>query len=133
MPRPGRVLVRPDHRRVRRDRPRLPLRRITADPQRVHDLLPRTVTWPAAMPAIHRLPVPGPLPNVPPPVNPPPSSPRPAPPAPATGTPPGPGGTLRRSPPGGHCTGAPAADDPAAKAPAAPTPHHRSEERRVGQ
>jgi tetratricopeptide (TPR) repeat protein len=50
--------------------------------------------------------------------------PRTAPADPATGTPSGPGRTLRRSPAGDHSTGAPAADDPAAKAPAASTPHH---------
>ena len=51
------------------------------------------------------------------------SSSRTAPADPATGTRPGPGGTPHRSPAGDHSTDAPAADDGAATAPAAPTPH----------
>ena len=51
------------------------------------------------------------------------SSSRTAPADPATGTPSGSGTRSRRSPPGGHSTGAPAADAQAAAAPAAPTPH----------
>ena len=43
MPRPGGVLVRADHRRIRRDRPRLALRLITPGAQPVQDLLPGSV------------------------------------------------------------------------------------------
>jgi len=66
VPRPGRVLVRPDDRRIRRHRPRPPLRLIAPGPQRIQDHLPRPVPGPAAMPVVHRLPVPEPLRQVPP-------------------------------------------------------------------
>src|SRR5258706_13175106 len=67
MPRARRVLGRPDDRRVRRHRPRRPLRLIAPGPQSVQDLLPRAVPVPAAMPVVHGLPVPEPLRQGPPP------------------------------------------------------------------
>jgi len=50
--------MRADHCRIRRDRPRLPLRLVAPGPQAVQDLLPRPVPRPATMPVIDGLPVP---------------------------------------------------------------------------
>ena len=105
-PGPGRVLVRPHHRRVRRDRPR---------PARPPDHSQRAA-GPGSSPRSHPLTSGGAGYRRS-------SSSRTAPAGPATGTRPGSGRRSRRSPAGDHSTGAPAADEPAATAPAAPTPH----------
>ena len=52
------VLAGAHHRRIRRHRPRLALRLITPSPQPIQDRFPRPIPRPAAMPVIHRLPVP---------------------------------------------------------------------------
>ncbi len=63
---PGRVLMGPHHRGIGRDRPARPITLIAPSPQRVQDHLPGPVGRPAAMPVIDRLPVPGPLRQIPP-------------------------------------------------------------------
>ena len=65
-PSPGRVLVRPHHRGIHRDRPRLTLRLIAPRAQPVQDLLPGPIARPAPMPVIDGLPVPEPLRQIPP-------------------------------------------------------------------
>ena len=65
-PRPGRMLVRPDHGRIHRDRPPLARALIAPGPQPIQDHLPGPIAGPAAMPVINRLPVPEPLRQIPP-------------------------------------------------------------------
>ena len=54
----GRVLVRTHHRGIRADRPVRALGLITASPQDGQDVLPGAIARPAAVPLVHRQPVP---------------------------------------------------------------------------